>query len=232
MLRRSSARPPSDAGFPHSLQATPDLRPASKRRRTSPRPPSDAGLSPGLQATPKFCPTSKGFHVKNSGVSYERYTLYFICLCAGSSYKAETLNFVFLYRREYSRTQQFGAVCGNVVPNWGAIFAPISEISSDLCLSPDFRRNSARHRTSSQRCSYARRQTSARRRTFVGLLPDAELPSLISLTPVAGLLPEDRRGTDLVQGKSHTRNSEMPQLEEERREKASEILTSTRVEGH
>ncbi|KAI0519192.1 hypothetical protein KFK09_006634 [Dendrobium nobile] len=46
------------------------------------------------------------------------------------------LNYIFLYRHEYFRTQQFGAVFGNVVPDWGAIFAPTSKGRS--CQLPGF----------------------------------------------------------------------------------------------
>ncbi|KAL0909070.1 hypothetical protein M5K25_023594 [Dendrobium thyrsiflorum] len=48
-------RPPPDC------QATPEFRPASKRRQSSARPPSDAGLPPGLQVTPDFRLASKSW---------------------------------------------------------------------------------------------------------------------------------------------------------------------------
>ncbi|KAI0527657.1 hypothetical protein KFK09_003262 [Dendrobium nobile] len=45
-----------------------------------------------LGQAPWFFPLFRGFPRKNSGVSYECYTLSLICLCAGSSYNAKTLN--------------------------------------------------------------------------------------------------------------------------------------------
>ncbi|KAL0924747.1 hypothetical protein M5K25_005602 [Dendrobium thyrsiflorum] len=64
--------------------------------------------------------------------------------------------------------------------------------SPDFCPSPDFcdAGLSSVTRLLPRRQTFAGRWTLARRRTFVGHLPDAELPSVAKLLPVVGLSPD------------------------------------------
>ncbi|KAL0908069.1 hypothetical protein M5K25_022537 [Dendrobium thyrsiflorum] len=145
----TSAGPPLDAGLPPDHCLTPDFpwttdnslsdlrRPPTMvfptsiaRRLRSLRPLSNTILPTSITRKWSFRPLSLAdndlFDLRRSPTTV--LTTFFANY--GSSYKAKKLNFIFLYCRKYSRTQQFGAVSGKMVLARGNFCSNLEEFKN------------------------------------------------------------------------------------------------------